>query len=67
MSICGAVDEVTELLRRRRKVPNEKPDNFAVFGTDSLTRLWTSITFGLFGLLFALSSVALMVGGVGGR
>lgn len=58
-------DEVTELLRRRRKVPNEKPDNFAVFGTDSLTRLWTSITFGLFGLLFALSSVALMVGGVG--
>jgi putative ABC transport system permease protein len=58
-------DEVTELLRRRRKVPNEKPDNFAVFGTDTLTRLWTSVTFGLFGLLFALSSVALMVGGVG--
>jgi putative ABC transport system permease protein len=58
-------DEVTELLRRRRKVPNEKPDNFAVFGTDALTRLWSSITFGLFGLLFSLSSVALMVGGVG--
>ena len=58
-------DEVTELLRRRRKVPNEKPENFAVFGTDTLTRLWSSITFGLFGLLFALSSVALMVGGVG--
>lgn len=58
-------DELTELLRRRRKVKNAAPDNFAIFGTDSLTRLWDNITSGLFLLLVALSSVALLVGGVG--
>ena len=58
-------DELTELLRRRRKVLNDKPDNFAIFGTDTLTRLWSQITGGLFLLLFSLSTVALMVGGVG--
>ena len=58
-------DELTELLRRRRKVRNEQPDNFAIFGTDSLTRLWNNITSGLFLLLVALSGVALLVGGVG--
>jgi putative ABC transport system permease protein len=58
-------DELTELLRRRRKVLNDKPDNFSIFGTDTIQRLWDDVTFGLFSLLFALSSVALLVGGVG--
>jgi putative ABC transport system permease protein len=58
-------DELTELLRRRRKVANAAPDNFAIFGTDTLTRLWDQITFGLFGLMLSLSAVGLLVGGVG--
>ena len=58
-------DELQELLRRRRKVHNDAPDNFAIFGTDTLTRLWNNVSGGLFLLLFALSSVALLVGGVG--
>jgi putative ABC transport system permease protein len=58
-------DELTELLRRRRKVRNDAPDNFSIFGTDTLQRLWDEITFGLFALLFSLSSVALLIGGVG--
>jgi len=58
-------DELEELLRRRRKVKNDAPDNFAIFGTDSLTRLWDQITFGLFALMLSLSAVGLMVGGVG--
>jgi putative ABC transport system permease protein len=61
----AAIDEITELLRRRRKVHNEAADNFAIFGSDSLTRLWEQITGSLFLLMFGLSSVGLMVGGVG--
>jgi putative ABC transport system permease protein len=59
------LDEITDLLRRRRKVRNDAEDNFAIFGADSITRLWGSITGGLFGLMFGLSAVGLMVGGVG--
>lgn len=58
-------DELRDLLRRRRKVRNEAEDNFAIFGSDSITKLWTEVTGGLFGLMFGLSAVGLMVGGVG--
>ena len=59
------IDEIRELLRMRRKVRNEQNDNFAIFGADAITRLWTEITGGLFLLMFGLSAVGLMVGGVG--
>ena len=58
-------DEVEELMRILRKVRVEKPDDFELFGPDSLSRLWNQLTEGLWIFMIAVSSVGLMVGGVG--
>jgi len=58
-------DEIREMLRIRRKVKVEADDNFEIFGPDSLLKLWGDITFYLRIFMIAISSVGLMVGGVG--
>jgi putative ABC transport system permease protein len=59
------IDGIRTLLRRRRGVRVEQEDNFAIMTPDALTDLWNQISGGFFILMFSVSSVGLLVGGIG--
>jgi putative ABC transport system permease protein len=59
------MEEVRTMMRERRRVRVEKDDDFAIFGPDSILDFWAQITAGLVIFMFAVSSVGLLVGGVG--
>jgi putative ABC transport system permease protein len=58
-------EEIRETLRIRRKVKVQDSDNFEIMSPDSLAKLWGQLTGGLVLFMIAVSSVGLMVGGVG--
>src|SRR6266852_3158640 len=60
-----AVEEIRDLLRRKRRLPNNKPDDFALFTSDYFLDLWNKISSLIFFLMFAIASVGLIVGGIG--
>jgi putative ABC transport system permease protein len=61
----NAVDQVREALRRRRRLRFNEGDTFAVFTQETLTNLYRKITGGIYMVMIAISSIGLLVGGVG--
>jgi len=60
-----AIDEMTDILRRRRQVPRGAPDNFGMSSQDALLDIYNQLTGATFLVLTAVSAVALMIGGIG--
>jgi putative ABC transport system permease protein len=57
-------DEVRMLMRAWRHIPWDAPDNFAIYGSDSLMALWKDLTGNFFTVAVGLVSVFLVVGGI---
>jgi putative ABC transport system permease protein len=63
--VSQAVEEIRDLLRRKRRLTNDKADDFAIFTSDYFLDLWNKISFMIFLLMFVISSIGLLVGGIG--
>ena len=60
-----AVDEIRTVLRIDRRVPYDKPDNFALSTADQMVADFRQITAVTFIVMAVLSSIGLLVGGIG--
>ena len=63
--VQSAIDEMTDILRKRRQVPNGQPNNFGISSQDALLDVYNQLTGATFLVLTAVSAVALMIGGIG--
>ncbi len=63
--VKSAMDEMTDVLRRRRRVPLNAPNNFGMSSQDSLLDIYNQLTGATALVLTAISFVALMIGGIG--
>ena len=63
--IDQAIDELTQVMRIRRGLAADKPNNFAIATQDDLMDMYRNITKAIYMVMVVISSIALLVGGVG--
>lgn len=63
--IQQAIEEGTNVLRARRKVPFDKPNDFAIFTAEKMIQQMTAVTSAISGVMLLIAAIALVVGGVG--
>jgi putative ABC transport system permease protein len=65
VSVSRAMDAVTVTLRRMRGLRVGDPNTFDLLTSDQVLGIFDSLTFAFFFVMLVLSSIALMVGGIG--
>ena len=60
-----AIEDVRRVMRIRHGLKLDEPDDFDVLTQDAVLKLWDKISQGTFFALVVISSIALMVGGIG--
>ncbi len=59
------IEQVTNLLRVRRKVPPARPNDFSIYTQETLLNLYNQITGAAYIVMIVISSIGLLVGGIG--
>lgn len=59
------IEQMINVMRRRRKVPFGKPNDFAVYTQDTLVELYNQLTGAAYIVMIVISSIGLLVGGIG--
>jgi putative ABC transport system permease protein len=60
-----AMQQIRSVLRVQRHIPSNRADDFEVFSDDAFLVIYRSITGGIVVIMLLISSVALIVGGIG--
>jgi putative ABC transport system permease protein len=63
--LARSIDQITGRMRAIRGLSPGEENNFDLVTQDRVTEVWNQLTAALFTVMFALSSVGLMVGGIG--
>jgi putative ABC transport system permease protein len=63
--LAAAQDEVRAVLRIQRRVPHDKPDNFAMSTAEQMVEDFRRVTSTVTIVMVVLSSIGLLVGGIG--
>jgi putative ABC transport system permease protein len=65
VDLTTAIDQITGRMRGLRGLGPGEENNFDVVTQESMMEIWNQLTAALFTVMFALSTVGLMVGGIG--